>query len=180
MEWRSLEEFPNFLFSDTGLVKKNGKYLPVSLSGSGGYPRITLSNKFERKRVRIHSIIAELFIGPCSVGQVVRHLDDDPENNNVNNLAYGTRSDNMFDAVRNGKVPMGDEHWSRVKPEKLSKGDDHYTRKEPTSRSRKLTQAEVDEIRATEYYYGCVNVLAEKFGVRRQAISSVRNGKSWK
>jgi hypothetical protein len=37
-------------------------------------------------------------------GQVeVRHLDHDPANNNVENLCWGTHSDNMRDMIRDGR-----------------------------------------------------------------------------
>jgi hypothetical protein len=155
MEWRSLEEFPDYQFSDTGLVKKNGKYRSPYLGHS--YPTVYLSNKFVRKQVRLHTIIAELFIGPCPEGFIIRHLDDDKENNQVSNLAYGTDYDNKQDAIRNDKIPKGEKHGCA-----------------------KLTQVEVNEIRNTEYYYGCIETLAKEYDVSRSTISSIRTGRTWK
>jgi hypothetical protein len=214
MEWRSLEEFPSYQFSDTGLVKKGDKYVNVHFWGR--YPAVSLSNGFMRKRFRIHRVVALLFIGPCPDGQMVRHLDDDPENNNVSNLAYGTREDNIADAIRNERFKKGDEHHSRINPEcmasgdrngarthpeSLSRGDKHWTKLDPEKLAKgnkhgskthpervargercgasKLTQEAVDEIRATENYYGCVNALAKKFNVNRQTITKVRKHETW-
>ena len=38
---------------------------------------------------------------------MVRHLDGDPTNNRVGNLAWGTQADNMADAVRHGTTLKG-------------------------------------------------------------------------
>ena len=181
MEWKSLKEFPNYQFSDTGLVKKGGEFVKIQLSSR--YPRVTLQNDFESKRVTIHRVVAELFIGPCPAGQIVRHLDDNRENNNISNLAYGTDYDNKQDAVRNGKIKKGDEHHSRLNPEKMARGERHGSRTHPEKLPRgenhplsKLTQKDVDEIRSTEFRYGVIKMLAEKFNVGTKAISRARKG----
>lgn len=169
MEWKSLEEFPDYQFSDTGLVKKKGKYHKVFLSR--GYPSIVISNKLIRKQVRVHRIIAELFIGSHVEGQVVRHLDDDRENNRVSNLAYGTQKENMEDAVRNDKTAKGERNGLRLHPEKAARGEDHGL--------SKLTVKDVIEIKTAENYLGCVKDLSKKFNVSSPTISNIRNGKTW-
>lgn len=50
----------------------------------------------------VHRIVAEAFLGPCPDGMQVRHLDGDPTNNAITNLAYGTSSENRLDSVRDG------------------------------------------------------------------------------
>lgn len=42
------------------------------------------------------------FVGPCPDGMEVCHNDGNPENNRVENLRYGTRSDNMRDKRKHG------------------------------------------------------------------------------
>lgn len=55
----------------------------------------------------VHRLVMYTFVGPCPEGQEVRHLDGDPSNNNLSNLAYGTRKQNMQDAVRHGTTCRG-------------------------------------------------------------------------
>lgn len=50
----------------------------------------------------IHTLVAQVFIGPRPDGLVVRHLDGNRYNNHVSNLAYGTNSQNVADAVKHG------------------------------------------------------------------------------
>lgn len=50
----------------------------------------------------VHQLVAHAFLGPRPEGQEVRHLDGNPLNNNVDNLAYGTRTENILDVMRIG------------------------------------------------------------------------------
>lgn len=62
-------------------------------------------------RCSIHRQVAIAFIGePPEPGLLVRHLDDDKDNNAVANLAWGTIQDNATDARRNGSYATRQEH----------------------------------------------------------------------
>lgn len=52
----------------------------------------------------VAALILRAFIGLPPEGKyLARHLDDDRNNNNLNNLAWGNDQDNHNDAVRNGR-----------------------------------------------------------------------------
>jgi hypothetical protein len=53
--------------------------------------------------VCVHVIVLDAFIGPCPPGHESLHRDDVPSNNDLNNLRWGTRSENLHDAIRNGR-----------------------------------------------------------------------------
>lgn len=55
-----------------------------------------------RKRFLIHHLVAQAFIGPKPEGMEVRHANDIRDDNRAENLSYGTRSENMYDSIRNG------------------------------------------------------------------------------
>lgn len=56
----------------------------------------------------VHRIVAKAFLPPPLPGQtLVRHLDGNPGNNRVDNLKWGTQSDNMQDCVRHGRTLKG-------------------------------------------------------------------------
>ncbi|QDF18387.1 HNH endonuclease [Gordonia phage LordFarquaad] len=65
---------------------------------AGGHLRVDLPGR----REYVHRIVAAEFIGPCPDGLEVRHLNGNPADNRVANLAYGTRSRNVLDAVQHG------------------------------------------------------------------------------
>ncbi|KOF56637.1 MULTISPECIES: NUMOD4 motif-containing HNH endonuclease [Clostridium] len=51
----------------------------------------------------VHHLIALTFLGDRPKGYDVRHLDGNPQNNKLSNLAYGTRTQNILDVYRQGK-----------------------------------------------------------------------------
>lgn len=56
----------------------------------------------EKKTSLVHRLVLEAFVGPCPPKQEACHHDDDPKNNSLENLRWGTRSENRMDMVRNG------------------------------------------------------------------------------
>lgn len=52
----------------------------------------------------IHRLVAQHFIPNPNNYPVVRHLDDNPYNNELENLCWGTQRDNAFDSIRNGRA----------------------------------------------------------------------------
>ncbi|WP_158710499.1 NUMOD4 motif-containing HNH endonuclease [Streptomyces flavochromogenes] len=70
--------------------------------GRVGYPRVSLCANGVQRTWLVHQVVAVAFLGPRPAGQEVRHLDGDPLNNAVSNLAYGTRSENAQDKQRHG------------------------------------------------------------------------------
>lgn len=56
-------------------------------------------------RRTVHSLVASAFIGPRPDGYEIRHLDGDRCNNRATNLAYGTGSENTYDAIAHGRHP---------------------------------------------------------------------------
>lgn len=81
--------------------------LKPNLAGFG-YPKVSLCRKGEVSVVSIHAVAALAFFGPRPKGMVVRHLDGDPTNNRLENLAYGTFADNEADKERHGRRPKGE------------------------------------------------------------------------
>lgn len=43
----------------------------------------------------VHSLVMEAFVGPRPEGHEILHLNEDPSDNRLVNLKYGTRSENM-------------------------------------------------------------------------------------
>lgn len=92
---RSIDRVVN---TAVGPQRWKGKVLKPVLKPAG-YPYVTLGNKDRRY---VHHLVLETFVGPRPEGNYGRHLDDDPANNCVGNLAWGTPSENSYDKVANG------------------------------------------------------------------------------
>lgn len=76
------------------------KYLKAGMDRR--HRHVALCNGNGGKSYRVHKLVMEAFAGPCPSGLEVCHRDDDPDNNHLTNLVYGTRSRNMLDRVANG------------------------------------------------------------------------------
>ena len=67
---------------------------------------LVLCDESGRTTVSVDKLVMEAFVGPRPAGLERLHWDDDPTNNALSNLRYGSRSDNLRDAVRNGRHVM--------------------------------------------------------------------------
>lgn len=72
---------------------------------SYGYPSVRILRNGKRTRVCVHVLMALEYLGPRpSPSHEVRHLDGNKLNNNIFNLAWGTRADNAADRERHGNT----------------------------------------------------------------------------
>lgn len=118
------------------------------------------------KSVRVHSLVAEAFLGARPNGMVVNHKDGNKENNSLENLEYVTPSENNIHALKSGL-----RH-----PAKMSlfshRGEAHH--------SSKITENTVREIWAIrkEFGYGC-RKIAKMLNVSVGAVNGVLYKKNW-
>lgn len=76
----------------------------IGSSHPAGYSQFRFVDEDGRSEwFRLHRLVALVFIG-TPTGPLVRHLDDDPTNNAVENLAYGDHHDNLMDCARLGTL----------------------------------------------------------------------------
>ena len=67
-----------------------------------GYIQFELYDKDSKaKNIRGHVLVMQAFVGVPKPGQLVCHYDDVKNNNNLENLRYGTQKENGQDRVRN-------------------------------------------------------------------------------
>lgn len=163
------------------------------------YGRVKAEN-FESDAHRLSYILAS---GPIPPGMIVRHTCDFKPCANPTHLLAGTYSDNMQDALRRCRIPLGDDHYSRLQPERLARGDAngartrpdrvprgdrHMSRTKPETVTRgvghgmaKLNDQAVRDIRR-RYAAGGVRYadLAAEYGISKTNICDVVRGSIWK
>jgi hypothetical protein len=90
-----LVEFPRYLrdgaWRSASLRKRKGVLLRPGPMRSG-HLTVALGRGNSRQ---VHQLVLLAFVGPCPEGHEVLHLDHDPKNNRLDNLKYGTRSENI-------------------------------------------------------------------------------------
>lgn len=67
-----------------------------------GHLSVRLIKNGKNRTHTVHSLVLTAFTGPRPVGAVCRHLNGVPDDNRLENLAWGSGSDNQLDAVRHG------------------------------------------------------------------------------
>ena len=103
-EWRPVVGFEGYYeVSSLGRVRsayKGGRVL--SQGTPGKYCQVSLVQEGKIVPALAHRLVAEAFIPNPDNLPWVLHWDDDKSNNRVENLRWGTASDNEKDKVRNG------------------------------------------------------------------------------
>jgi hypothetical protein len=120
-----------------------------------GYKDVKLSRPSEVWTPKVHRLVLEAFVGPCPDGMECRHLNNDPADNRLENLAWGTKAENGADQSENG----------------LKKGERQHT--------AKLSAFQVFMLRERPNYRGIIRDIAEEFGIHRLHAGRIRSGKYW-
>ena len=162
--WKKFDK-GTYAISDRGRlmrVKKGpstrpGKILKAAVHHSG-YCQVALWSGEKRFNLLIHRLVARAFIGSCPDGMEVNHIDGDKENNDVGNLEYVTRSDNIRHAYQLGLRSQAGENNNQAI----------------------LTQKDVEQIRK-EYipYKKPLRIFAKRYGISCQAVHLIIQGKNW-
>ena len=113
-EWRPVPGFEGkYEVSNEGRVRSLVKGEPRVLSQwavQTGHLKTRVGGRALKAGRYVHQIVLEAFVGPRPFDTAVtRHLNGDPTDNRVENLAWGTQTENLYDSVRHGT------HWAANK-----------------------------------------------------------------
>jgi hypothetical protein len=117
--WKKIPGHTKYSANQFGEIRRDeraGNAMPgickqylYQVNGRGGrYWRVSVTcDEGRHKSLMSHALIALAWIGLRPEGMVTRHLDGDSENNNASNLAYGTYTQNVHDAIEHGSQVRG-------------------------------------------------------------------------
>jgi hypothetical protein len=125
--WKPIPGYPAYEASDLGRVRSIDRiqygrtYVGTVLAtrvSNRGYDLANVRDADGKAQTRtVHTLVLLAFTGPPPPGQVSRHLNDDPHDNRLANLAYGTPEENEQDKFRLGNrqpaAPKPDRHCAR-------------------------------------------------------------------
>jgi hypothetical protein len=120
--WLPVTGYPGYEVSDRGRVRSldrqvrsrwgtpktlKGKMLAQARVGGSGdtgrYYACVVYRDGKRKQVTVHTLMLETFVSPRPEGMNGCHRDDDPVNNRLDNLYWGTQRQNVLDAVKSAR-----------------------------------------------------------------------------
>ena len=124
-------------------------------SKTSGYEEVILrDNRRVQRHVQIHRAVLVAFRGPPPEDCEARHLNGDRSDNRLENLVWGTRSENTQDKWAHGVMHAGEKvPWA------------------------KLTNEAVREIRRSSESQ---RALARRFGVAQTTIGRAKRGEGWR
>lgn len=150
------KDIPNFeglyKVSNMGVVVsfKNGKEHFLKGSFNKGYYYVHLCKDGITYHIGVHQLVLRAFVGPQEKGMEVRHLNNNPTDNRLENLCYGTKSENMQDAVASGTLV-----FSR-------------------------TNLTVEQVRAIAIDRRAIRTIAKDYGICEATVFSIKQRKSFK
>lgn len=171
--WKPLivngKTFSEYEISNGGIIKrvsapygraKIGKIRkPVLGGGRGGkkYSQVVLSSKGIHTTCRVHRAVLETFIGPPE-GREINHKDGNKLNNNLSNLEYCTRQENVSHAIRNKLIDF--------------KGGNH-----PMARLNETQALEIKKLLKKSNLSQWA--IAKKYGISQTQVWKIKKGIRW-
>lgn len=143
--------YDNYIITRDGRVINTSTNKELKVCKTARYYNLQLSKGGKARTFSLHRLIAEAYIPNPNNYPAVRHLNDDRTDNRVENLAWGTVSDNMKDKFTNGYK----------------------------MHSRKLDAEKVGKIRTLKGEFTQEH-LAYLFDVSRRTIAQIHNNKIYK
>lgn len=120
-----------------------------------GYRRVSLQNGASRRKVLVHRLVLEAFVGPCPEGQECAHLNGNRVDNRIENLRWCGRKENCSHKALHGTRLAGEQ-----------------------CRLAKLTSKKVAEIRSLQGKMTQGDIAA-KFHVDRITVYRIQTGRLW-
>lgn len=161
-EIRHIPSFPGYAATSNGEIwsaRLRHRWVKMHLtSDKRGYIFAPLRRDGVYIRTGVHRLVLEAFLGPCPAGHEGSHLDGDPSNNDMHNLIWETRLDNMRRQASHGTKP------SRVGPR--------------NGRAKLKTQEAV-EMKRLALLGVPHRLIARMFLVDASTVTKIHTGSSW-
>lgn len=153
-EWREIPSFPEYEASSLGRIRRSkpgrwfvvGRIIPPRLNH--GYPIVDIRKNKKAYTRPVHRLVLEAFEGPSDLH--CRHLNGIRTDNRIENLRWGTPSENAEDRREHGTLLVG-----ALNPR------------------TKIPDEEIPKIRESDESPA---VLAERYGVHVMHIYAIKRG----
>lgn len=93
-EWKQITNYANYDVSSFGQIRNNKTGRILKPYRNGGYMFVVLSQNNNQKYIRIHRLVALMFVNNPENKPQVNHIDKNRSNNHFENLEWCTSSEN--------------------------------------------------------------------------------------
>lgn len=137
------------------------RFMSTNSKQAGSYLQVGLMRDGQRHVFRVHKLVLNAFVGPAPADKPHgRHLNGNPQDNRLENLAWGSAKENYEDSVRHGTAYLG---------VRAPRGEDH-----PTA---KLTDSVVEQMKLDAVAGMSRRDINKKYGYKN--ASAVLTGNHW-
>jgi hypothetical protein len=147
---KEIEGFEGYYISSEGYVfsKKRNIILKGSMTKKNGYIQVYLLKNKIIHRFLIHRLVAIYFLDNPYHKKEVNHIDGNKLNNNISNLEWVTKQENMSHALKKGLF-RPKEHWTDEMKKKVIKSRINTYKNTPCEKRGRsiLNRQQVIEIR---------------------------------
>lgn len=129
-----------------------------------GYYSVNLRHNKKKYYKKVCRLVLETYIGECPPEHECCHYDDNKKNDCLTNLRWGTRSDNVQDAIRNG-THFSDNRGSQSGKATIDETDARFIIY--LNRTKQFTHQEI------------ANIIGTTIGIVRSIIYKLRWKHIW-
>jgi hypothetical protein len=158
---KSIPGQPDYFADEDGAIwsTKSGRprRLKAFTRGRLGHLAVNLCQNGVYRLHSVHRLVAIAFIGEPPNGALVLHGDDDPTNNRIDNLRYGTPAENSAQMTARRRQAFGKRNANAI-----------------------LDVHQVSNIRRRHSAGESTASLAREFEVSESSVRSAWNGRTWR
>ena len=135
-----------------------GRWIKQTKTGFG-HLMVSLCRNGKVYQKLVHQLVLDAFVGPRPDGMECRHLNGNPQDNRLDNLKWGTHSENQKDAVLHGT---------------------HVNNRGSRCGTSKLKESDISIIRYLRKVGFKLKDIAWQFNINQSSVSFICLGRTWK
>lgn len=159
--WKPIPTFPEYDASNLGRIRsrkwRNERILQLNTHRDKPYAYVVLRRDNRSYHRQVHRLVLWAFTGQEGVGLQCRHKNGNPSDNRIDNLCWGTNTDNFEDAVRHGTNGRGS-----------------------SSPVAKYTEAQIRLLWKLHKEGATRKQISERTGIVRGTVKNILEGRSWR